>query len=67
VKNVKVIWSTETLVDLETIYDFLAEHSQSAAQDIIENILSRVRQIETFPESGGMQLELKTAGKEDRY
>lgn len=66
-KNVKVIWSREALVDLETIYDFLAEQSPSAAQNVIENILSRASQIETFPESGAMQLKLKIADKEYRY
>ena len=62
-----MIWSTEALVDLETIYDFLAEQSPSAAQNIIENILLRASQLETFPESGAMQLELKVADKEYRY
>ncbi len=66
-KKVQVIWSTEALVDLETIYDFLVEHSQEAAQNVIEKILSRARQIETFPESGAIQLELKNADKEYRY
>lgn len=64
-KKVQVIWSTEALVDLEVIYDFLAEHSQQAAQNVIEKILSRARQIETFPESGIIQL--KSTDKEYRY
>jgi plasmid stabilization system protein ParE len=59
VKKVQVIWSTEALVDLETIYDFLAEHSQQVAQKVIEKILSRIGQIETFPESGSLQSTLK--------
>ena len=53
--KVKVVWSAEALVDLETIYDFLAEHSPVASQNVIEKILSRTRQIETFPESGAIQ------------
>ena len=51
-KKVHVIWSTEALVDLETIYYFLAEKSEQAARRIIESILSRIEQIETFQESG---------------
>jgi toxin ParE1/3/4 len=52
VKKVQVIWSDEALNDLETIYDFLAENSETAARRIIENILSRSGQLESFPESG---------------
>jgi toxin ParE1/3/4 len=55
------------LVDMESIYDFLAEHSQQAAQNAIEGILARARQIETFPESGAIQLTLKNTGEEYRY
>ena len=66
-KKVQVIWSTEALVDLETIYDFLEEQSRQAAQNVIAKILSRVRQIETFPESGAIQLRLKNTDKEYRY
>jgi len=64
VRKVHVIWSTEALVDLETIYDFLAEDSPLAAQNVTEKILSRARQIEILPESGAIQPELTNAGKE---
>jgi plasmid stabilization system protein ParE len=52
VKKARVIWSDEALTDLEAIYDFIAENSQPAAQQIVEGILSRSRQLESFPESG---------------
>lgn len=65
--KVRVVWSTEALVDLEVIYDFLAEHSQQAAQSVIEKILSRVKRIETFPESGGTQFVLKNKERGYRY
>ena len=65
--RVQVIWSTEALVDLEVIYDFLAEHSHRAAQKTILKILTRVKQIEAFPESGAVQLELARSDKEYRY
>ena len=66
-KKVHVTWSTEALVDLETIYDFLAERSQSSAQNVVEKLLSRSRQIETFPESGVEQRELQRADRQYRY
>lgn len=66
-KKAQVIWSTEALVDLETIYYFLAEKSEQAAQRITENILARIEQIETFPESGAIQETLKSTGIEYRY
>jgi toxin ParE1/3/4 len=67
VKKARVIWSDEALNDLETIYDFLAEKSQPAAQKIIESILSRSRQLESFPESGAKQEAIKAGGKAYRY
>ena len=66
-KNVQVVWSDEALNDLETIYDFIAEDSQPAAQRIVESILSRSRQLESFPESGARQQAIKSNNKEYRY
>lgn len=65
--KVAVIWSTEALVDLENISDFLAEKSPSGANRIVENILSRTRQIENFPGSGAEQKTLKNTGREYHY
>ncbi len=65
-KKVQVIWSDEALNDLETIYDFLVEKSQPAAQRIVENILSKSKQLESFPKSGAKQ-ETKAGSKEYRY
>jgi plasmid stabilization system protein ParE len=48
VKQAQVIWSSEALVDLEVIYDFLAEKSQPAAQRIIESLLERPSNWKTF-------------------
>ena len=62
-----MIWSDEALNDLETIYDFLVEKSQPAAQGTIERILSRSKQLETFPESGARQEAVKATVKEYRY
>ncbi|MCA6381019.1 MAG: type II toxin-antitoxin system RelE/ParE family toxin [Cytophagales bacterium] len=51
----------------ETIYDFLAEKSQPAAQRVTENILGRAKQLETFPESGQNQETINGNVKEYRY
>jgi toxin ParE1/3/4 len=67
VKKAHVIWSDEALNDLETIYDFLAEKSQPAAQRIVESILSRSKQLESFPESGAKQEATKSGSGEYRY
>ncbi len=55
------------MVDLEIIYDFLAAKSQPAAQRIVETILERSRQLESFPESGPKQETVKTAARVFRY
>jgi plasmid stabilization system protein ParE len=59
--------SDEALNDLETIYDFLAEKSQSAAQRTIESLLSRSKQLESFPESGVKQEIIEPGSNEYRY
>lgn len=66
-KKAQVIWSNTALHDMETIYDFLVEKSQPAAQRIIETILGRAKQLESFPESGVKQETVKPAIKEYRY
>jgi toxin ParE1/3/4 len=67
VKNVQVIWSSEALVDLETIYDFLAEKSVTAAKSVVEKILSRTKQIEAFPASGSKHETKINTGRDYRY
>jgi len=64
VKKAQVIWSDTALQDMETIYDFLAQNSQPAAQRIIETILGRAKQVESFPESGVKQETIEPAIKE---
>ena len=66
-KKAHVIWSAEALADLETIYDFIAEKSQQAAQRIINDMLARTKQLESFPESGASQETVKSKSKEYRY
>ncbi len=66
-KKVNVIWSNEAIKDLEVIYDFLGEKSIGAANTIIENLLSRTRQLQNFPKSGPKQKSLKGTTREHRY
>ncbi|MDO6438191.1 type II toxin-antitoxin system RelE/ParE family toxin [Cyclobacterium sp. 1_MG-2023] len=51
-KKVQVIWTDESMGDLEVIYDFIAEKSRKSAKNVVQSILSKTRQLETFPESG---------------
>ncbi|WP_339925912.1 type II toxin-antitoxin system RelE/ParE family toxin [uncultured Cyclobacterium sp.] len=37
--------------DLEIIYDFIAEKSRKSAKNVVQSILAKTRQLETFPES----------------
>lgn len=50
----KVSWTTYATSDLIGIRDFIAIDSQAYARVVVERILSRVAQLETFPESGQM-------------
>jgi len=66
-KKVQVIWTDESLNDLEVIYDFIAEQSSKSAKKVIQSILSRTRQLEVFPQSGSPQ-ETDIKGKREyRY
>ena len=66
-KQTQVIWTEESLNDLETIYDFIAEKSSKSAKRIIKAILSRTRQLKDFPKSGTPQATNISTGKEYRY
>ena len=60
----KVIWTDEALADLDKIFDFIAPKSTKAALKIIEKILSREKQLQSFPYSGGNQESKK---RKSRY
>ncbi|WP_162339536.1 type II toxin-antitoxin system RelE/ParE family toxin [Cyclobacterium salsum] len=66
-KKVQVIWTDESLGDLEAIYDFLVAKSPQAAKMLAISILARTRQLETFPESGSPQDTDKTVSRSYRY
>jgi toxin ParE1/3/4 len=52
VKKIEVIWTDESISDLEAIYEFIAMKSPKSAEKIILDILDRTRQLETFPHAG---------------
>jgi len=54
-KKIQVIWTDESLSDLEVIYEFIEEQSPKSAKKVIQSILSRTRQLEVFPQSGSPQ------------
>ncbi len=62
----KVIWSEEAFSDLDDIYNFLASQYPKSANSIIKSILSRTKQLETFPQSGSI-IETLNQAKEYRY
>lgn len=66
-KKVRVIWSDEALYDLDIVYDFIAKKSSKAAIKIVGQILSRTKQLESFPQSGQQEETLKKATKSYRY
>lgn len=53
--------------DLETIFDFIAEKSPLAAPKIIEKIINRAKQLESFPESGAIEIATKHKQMASRY
>lgn len=48
----RVIWSTQSLNDLDAIYEYIAKDSPIYAQRVIERMISRGEQLGTFPKSG---------------
>lgn len=65
--NVKVIWTEPALNELALIYQYLLDNtSPNIAKGIIEDILD-TSQLEIFPQSGTIELNLKNLQKEYRY
>ena len=56
---VKVVWSDLAIEDLKLIYDYIAKDSPHYANKMIDGILSRVYQLENFPNSGRIVPEFK--------
>ncbi len=48
----RVIWSYESLKDLDSIYEYIARDSRIYAQRTVDKIIRRGDQISCFPNSG---------------
>lgn len=49
---VKVIWTEFSVEDLRSIHAYISQDSKVYADRFIEKIISRVEQLETYPQSG---------------
>jgi toxin ParE1/3/4 len=55
VKDTAVVWTAQALADLDLIYAFISTRSTQSADNIIQNLLFRTKQLQRFPESGNVQ------------
>lgn len=56
---VKIRWTELAIDDLKNIHDYISKESIVYANNMIEKIVSRVDQIEQFPESGRIVPEFR--------
>jgi len=56
---VKIIWTLQAIEDLKSIHDYIAVESRVYAKDVIVKIMTRVQQLEQFPQSGKMVPEFE--------
>jgi addiction module RelE/StbE family toxin len=54
----KIIWSELALEDLKNIHDYISKDSIVYANRIIEKIILRIEQLDSFPKSGSVVPEL---------
>jgi addiction module RelE/StbE family toxin len=57
---VKVIWTEFAIEDLRSIHAHIAQDSKVYADRLIEKIITRVEQLETYPQSGRVVPEFNT-------
>ena len=55
-----VIWSPQSLHDVESIRAYIAEDSAAYAELVVRRIVAAVEHLHTFPESGRMVPERNT-------
>jgi toxin ParE1/3/4 len=67
VKRTQVIWTDESISDLEAIFEFIALTSPESAELTALNILNRTGQLETFPQTGTPFKPTTTNNREYRY
>lgn len=51
---VKIVWTAEALAWLREIHDHIAIDNRDAARRVVQGLISRVEQLQLFPESGAM-------------
>ncbi len=49
---VKIVWTELAIDDLRNIHNYISKESHAYANNLVEKLISRVDQIEQFPESG---------------
>jgi len=49
---VRIDWTQQSIDDLKSIHAYIAAESKVYANRLIEKLITRVRQLEHFPESG---------------
>ena len=49
---VKIVWTQLAIDDLKSIHNYISAEFRVYANRLIEKIIARVQQIESFPESG---------------
>lgn len=62
-----IVWTLSAQDELEIIYQYYSLKSESVADKIINDILSRAEQLQKFPLSGQEEEFLKKVNKGHRY
>jgi toxin ParE1/3/4 len=57
---VKIVWTQIAIEDLQLIHEYISKDSKLYAERLIEKIIERVDQLETFPKSGRVVPEFET-------
>ena len=57
---VKIVWTQIAIEDLRLIHEYISKDSKLYAERLIEKIIERVDQLETFPKSGRVVPEFET-------
>lgn len=54
-----IIWTTQALIDVESIGDYIARDAPSIAKIVVAQILNSVERLENFPRSGRIVPEIE--------
>ena len=56
---VKIVWTELAIDDLKNIHNYISKESLVYANNLVEKLISRIDQIEQFPESGRIVPEFR--------